>query len=69
MDDPFLNDPPLTDHMTLRELWYDMKEVKEQTRITNGRVNKLERLSYMFIGGLLVVSVFITPLLIQELGK
>lgn len=52
LDTPF--DPePHTQNQYLRELWKDMKEVRAQTKTTNGRVTRLERIVLAF-GGIFV---------------
>ena len=45
-------------HQFLRELKDDLCEIKKSTKITNGRVSKLER--YMIIGAAVVLTLLVT---------
>lgn len=42
----------------------DIKEIKEQTIKTNGRVNKLENWRWLLTGGMLIISMMVIPLLV-----
>ena len=48
----------------LKDLADDIREIKEQTKITNGRVSKLESVKNMAIGGLVVTNLLVIPVIV-----
>lgn len=61
--EPF--DRPLDDHEVLRELYKDMKEVRDQVRLTNGRVTRLEQFRWAMTGALLIIGMLIVPIFLD----
>jgi len=62
---PNLSNEVLTEIMN--EIRCDLKEIKEQTKRTNGRVNKLEVWRGIITGGLIVISAVVVPLFLESL--
>lgn len=44
-------------------------EIKDQTKKTNGRVTELEKKSWMIAGGMIVVTIFILPILLDLIKR
>ena len=57
--------PPRTEAEWRREVWRRLGRIEAQTKATNGRVTRLERLSYSAGGGLLVLSLIVIPIFIN----
>jgi hypothetical protein len=51
----------------VNEIRCDVKEIKEQTLRTNGRVGKLEIWRGIITGGLIVISAVVVPLFLESI--
>jgi hypothetical protein len=66
--DPFAS-APQTDREILRDLWHRTRSIEEQTKMTNGRVTRLERFMWAAGGGLLVISAIVVPLFVRLVSE
>ena len=48
-----------------RSIKDDLQEIKEQVKLTNGRVQTLERWKAYITGGLAVVTILLVPILLS----
>lgn len=62
MEDEHLTDREL--HHLIRDIKDDVKEIKIQTKITNGRVSALENWRWAMVGGGVVIIGTVVPLII-----
>lgn len=53
----------------VKEIREDVKEIKVQTRLTNGRVSKLEVWRGVITGGLIVLATLVVPLFLDLIKK
>lgn len=51
-----------------KEAMEDIKEVKEQCKLTNGRVTALEKWKWAMTGGGIILSMFVVPQFLKLLG-
>lgn len=53
----------------IKTLLVNQKEIKEQVKLTNGRVRNLEGWKFFMIGGLTVLSTLVIPMFLAWFGS